>query len=379
MYSNNKTINSDNLNQVKKLAYIVTLDNMLKTYDDMEQQGEDTILKCGRSVSDLTDAISMKLTHLVNSKRTLTCRNVLIANYDTMTNLQYWLNHKLFADLPKADAVALKKKIRQMVDLMAELAMKIFRLGESHSEAFFKKLMKSYDACQNTPYMIWKTRQLRLTIKEYRQYQAELTADILNLGIMDHDDTPRDDERAAVRLDLLTREMSHGKQLSDNFIDAAAKLRRYTYWEGDKFMVDYPLIKQYLYRIFDKLTNDQRIALYYYNVQMKQLHQDMDELAGRQASKAHDKADVTAQQDETLCLLIDPSVDDEELKIHNVIKRLVRRQGIQEICTYLYQLKNEKKVMLPQNAEKTYHELVRMGMPGGEGYSLKTFMKYYRR
>lgn len=190
MYSNNITINSDNLNQVKKLAYIVTLDNMLKTYDNMEQQDEDTILKCGRSVSDLTDAISMKLTHL---------------------------------------------------------------------------------------------------------------------------------------------------------------------------------------------TNDQRIALYYYNVQMKQLHQDMDELAGRQASKAHDKADVTAQQDETLCLLIDPSVDDEELKIHNVIKRLVRRQGIQEICTYLYQLKNEKKVMLPQNAEKTYHELVRMGMPGGEGYSLKTFMKYYRR
>ena len=324
MYSNNKTINSDNLNQVKKLAYIVTLDNMLKTYDDMEQQGEDTILKCGRSVSDLTDAISMKLTHLVNSERTLTCRNVLIANYDTMTNLQYWLNHKLFADLPK-------------------------------------------------------TRQLRLTIKEYRQYQAELTADILNLGIMDHDDTPRDDERAAVRLDLLTREMSHGKKLSDNFIDAAAKLRRYTYWEGDKFMVDYPLIKQYLYRIFDKLTNDQRIALYYYNVQMKQLHHDMDELAEQPASKAKAKSTATPRQDETLCLLIDPSVDDEELKIHNVIKRLVRRQGIQEICTYLYQLKNEKKVMLPQNAEKTYHELVRMGMPGGEGYSLKTFMKYYRR
>lgn len=77
--------------------------------------------------------------------------------------------------------------------------------------------------------------------------------------------------------------------------------------------------------------------------------------------------------------LIDPSVDDEEWRIHNVIKRLVRRQGIQEICTYLYQLRNEKKVMLPQNAEKAYHELVRMGMPDGEGYSLKTFMRYYRR
>ena len=380
MYSNSKTINSDNLNQVKKLAYIVTLDNMLKTYDDMEQQGEDTILKCGRSVSDLTDAISMKLTHLVNSERTLTCRNVLIANYETMTNLQYWLNHKLFDDLPKADSVALKKKIRQMVDLMAELAIKIFRLGESHSEAFFKKLMKSYDACQNTPYLIWKSRQLRLTIKELRQYQAELTADILNLGIMNYDDTPTDEERAAVRLDLLTQEMSHGKKLSDNFIDAAAKLRRYSYWEGDKFMVDYSLAKQYLYRIFDKLTNDQRIALYYYNVQMKQLHQDMDELPERPASKAKAKSTATPRQDEEMFKFVHPSLDDEAAwQVHNEVKRLVKRQGVQEICLYLRKLVSEDKIYLPIMPSVAYAELVRMGMPTTEGFGERYFSKQYHQ
>ena len=121
--NNNK--NKDSLGKVKKLAYIVTLDNMLKSYDELNKQDEDVIVKCGRSVSDLTDAICVKLTNLVNSERTLTCRNVLIANYDMMTAPQYWLNHKLFADLPKADSVALKKKIRQMVDLMAELAMTV--------------------------------------------------------------------------------------------------------------------------------------------------------------------------------------------------------------------------------------------------------------
>ena len=210
---------------------------------------------------------------------------------------QYWLNHKLFADLPKADSVALQKKIRQMVDLMAALAMKIFQLGESHSEAFFKKLMKSYEASQNTPYKIWKSRQLRLTMKKYKQYQAELTADILNLGIMDHDDEPTDEERAAVRLDLLKMEMSHGKKLSDNFIDAAAKLRRYSYWDGHKFMIDYPIAKQYLYRIFDKLTNDQRIALYYYNVQMIQLHQDMDELHQEEPSASTYMPSSESQED----------------------------------------------------------------------------------
>ena len=29
--------------------------------------------------------------------------------------------------------------------------------------------------------------------------------------------------------------------------------------------------------------------------------------------------------------------------------------------------------------EKAYNELVRLGMPDGDGYSLKTFMKHYKR
>ena len=293
---NNNKIKCESLGKVKKLAYIVTLDNMLKSYDGLKKQDEEAIAKSGSSVSILTDAIIEKLTNLVNSERTLTCRNVLIANYDTMTAPQYWLGHKLFADLPKADSDALQKKIRQMVDLMAELAMKIFQLGESHSDAFFKKLMKSYEASQHTPYEIWKSRQYRLTMKKYKQYQAELTADILNLGIMDYDDEPTDEEIAAVRLDLLKSEMSRGKVLSANFIDAAAKLRRYSYWEGNKFIIDYPLAKQYLYRIFDKLTNDQRIALYYYDVQMKQIHEDMEKLRQEAPTTSANISPATSQE-----------------------------------------------------------------------------------
>ena len=77
---------------------------------------------------------------------------------------------------------------------------------------------------------------------------------------------------------------------------------------------------------------------------------------------------------------IHPSVEaDQEWLIHDEIVRLVARQGIQEICKYLTQLSDDKKVLLPQNAEKAYNELVRLGMPSSEGYRLKTFMKYYKR
>jgi hypothetical protein len=78
---------------------------------------------------------------------------------------------------------------------------------------------------------------------------------------------------------------------------------------------------------------------------------------------------------------IHPAVDskDTEWQIHDEIQRLVSKQGIQEICQYLKQMASEKRILLPQNAEKVYNELVRIGMPNGEGYNLKTFRNCYSK
>ena len=70
---------------------------------------------------------------------------------------------------------------------------------------------------------------------------------------------------------------------------------------------------------------------------------------------------------------------EQERQIHEEVKRLVAHHGMQEICNYLYQLKEEKKILLPMSLTTTYDELVRMGMPQGEGYSMKNFQKYYKR
>ena len=90
--------------------------------------------------------------------------------------------------------------------------------------------------------------------------------------------------------------------------------------------------------------------------------------------------DTCPHGSEELFHFIHPSVEScEEWQIHEEVRRLVTRQGIQEICLYLKLLADDRKILLPQNAERTYNELVRMGMPNGEGYSLKTFQKYYKR
>ena len=81
---------------------------------------------------------------------------------------------------------------------------------------------------------------------------------------------------------------------------------------------------------------------------------------------------------EELFHFIHPSVDeDQEWAIHREVKRLVKCNGVQEICSYLKQMAAEKKVLLPQMPSAAYAELVRMGMPSGEGFNESTFRKYY--
>ena len=77
---------------------------------------------------------------------------------------------------------------------------------------------------------------------------------------------------------------------------------------------------------------------------------------------------------------IHPAVDSrQEWQVHDEVRRLVSRQGIQEICQHLLQMSKDKLLLLPQSPLAAYAELVRMGMPNGAGFNEKTFQKYYRK
>ena len=77
---------------------------------------------------------------------------------------------------------------------------------------------------------------------------------------------------------------------------------------------------------------------------------------------------------------VHPEIEnDEAWRIHEAVKRLVAYQKVPEICAYLRELKQKGKVMLPSNAAIMYNELVRLGMPTGEGYSEKHFSNSYTK
>ena len=77
---------------------------------------------------------------------------------------------------------------------------------------------------------------------------------------------------------------------------------------------------------------------------------------------------------------VHPEVEDDEAwRIHDAVKRLVAHQRVPEICAYLKELKQKGKVMLPSISAIMYNELVRLGMPTGEGFSEKHFSNCYTK
>jgi hypothetical protein len=260
-----------------KLSQLLTLECMLDAYDSLNIKDSWIIEKQGVCVVELVDDTNATLKRLISSKTRLSCRNVLVANFETMTNTAHWLKSKLFLDLPKALGKALREKIVQMVDLLKALMVKIIDVDEFAKE-FFERLKKRYWKGRTTDYELWKARQSKLTIERLTEYQAELTANMLIMGVLKFDEAPSGQEMEDVDMQMLRKKLKDGKVLPDGFEIECAKLRRYSHWEGDRFVIDYHLLRKYLYCMFGKLTSDQHIKMFEYDIQMIQIHEDIERL-----------------------------------------------------------------------------------------------------
>ena len=123
-----------------KLSQLLTLECMLDAYDNLNIKDAWVTEKQEECVEGLVDVIIEQLNRLLNSKIRLSCRNVLVANFETMTKTGHWLERKLFADLPKALSKVLKDKIYQMVDLLKALMLKIIDVEADFADRFFERM-----------------------------------------------------------------------------------------------------------------------------------------------------------------------------------------------------------------------------------------------
>ena len=279
-----------------KLSQLLTLESMLNAYDNLNIKDAWVIEKQGECVEELVDVIIEKLNRLLSSKTRLSCRNVLVTNFETMTDTGHWLQRKLFMDLPKALGKVLRDKIDQMVDLLNALMVKVIDVEADFADRFFERMKKRCRKYSTTGFDLWKAQQSKITIKGLVTYQVDLTADMLSCGILKYAGRPNGEEVQNVDKDKLALKLTDKSRLTDDFIRECAKLRRYSHWEGDRFVIDYHRLRKYMFCEFGKLTCEQHVKMYEYDIQMKQIHEDIKRLEEEERCAEGEMEECTIDQ-----------------------------------------------------------------------------------
>ena len=248
---------------------------------------------------------------------------------------------------------------------------------------YFRSCMKECEEMTvTTAYRIWVQNNQPLTIDKLKTKLTETIAKALIAGIMKHDTPPTRRELQQVDMEQVIQELPADYELPDDFKKRWAQFCRYTHWDGDILRFDYNKYGRYGCCHRDEFTEEERYAIYELDKTQLLIRQDMEKLLPEQiqkAGKTSAKA-ATSDQEEELFHFIHPEIEEEEAwHIHKAIKRLVAHHGIQDICRFLNEMARDKKILLPQSAEMAYTELRRMGMPDGEGFGKKYFMRYYNK
>ena len=263
---------------------LLILEQILEHYNELDFKKTRDISISGQFVKELVEEINRKLIRLLESKRRPTFSHALVTKFKTMANPNHWLESKLFQVLPRKESKLLRERIEEMVDLLKALWLKITNVDDDFADRLFERMKKRCRKYRVTDYDIWKLKHPEKTMAQLTHYQAQLTAEMLISGILKYDDRPNGEEMDGVDLPRLMKKLNIDT-LPEKFDEECAKLRRYSHWEGEMFIIDYHLLRKYIYRVFKLLTINQRIAMFNYDVQMKQIHKDMRDILKKQQTQ----------------------------------------------------------------------------------------------
>ena len=280
----------------------------------------------------------------------------------------------------------LKRLIVQFNSLLAEAEIAKLNCDPVVFKEFFFRKKKEY--CDENVVIRFNRKLHRkkpITLGKLKKLELEAVLKALNQGIFDFADTPSKQDVNKVSQELTTDLLPCNFEITDDVKTRYAQFRQFAEKRGPMLVFDYERYGQYVVDNFNQFDDDQIRAIYELDVKLHLIHKEMvnlnKELENVLNGKDNGKnVSCLNEYGEEMFHFIHPSLDDEEgWKIHNEVKRLVKRQSIPDICQYLKKLASEEKILLPLMPSVAYAELVRMGMPNGEGFSEKYFRNCYMK
>ncbi len=332
------------------------------------------------------------------------CVRVLNVDFKKLSSKGYWLRGRMKDDMMACSDMPLSLKTSQRefhssIDLYkayetiaCEMAVNFKKVENTFDqpqlyEPLMQYLKKLYaDPLIDYEYAKIKESYIEPTLDDYLTMQVTACVELLHSGMLRDALSVSNEEIEKVDEEKLLSLLDPRCKVPANLKELWAKFMKLMVFKADVLLVPKrEKIRIQVLKHFDHMNEDQLRALFRLDDLLRLIHQDMIKL--KPGLEKHLNPTVNEQPecnqqkpDEELFHFIHPSLDDEEgWKIHNEVKRLVRRMSLPDIIKYLRKLASKDIVLLPLMPSSAYVELVRMGMPSGGGFSEKHFRNCYMK
>lgn len=300
----------------------------------------------------------------------------------------FWKFIDLFFDKIKNDEVyqSLKDKVAQFRALLAEVEKAMRNCDPIVFEKYFFRVKPAdVEECVVKRFQQELYENMPITSEKLIVMQSQAVINAIGAGIFDDTHKVSWDEVKKVSPDLATDYVPCDFKVTDDFKKKYALFRRFTYKRGVVLVLNYEKYGKYIVKHKYDFEDGQLKAIYELDVMLREIRLEMErrypELVSTPDSAVTEQPEGNqSEAGEELSLFIHPSLDDEEgWKIHNELKRLVRRQSLADIIKHLRKLESNNIVLMPIVSSVAYDELVRLGMPNTGGFSKEHFRKQYFR
>lgn len=180
----------------------------------------------------------------------------------------------------------------QMNQLLEVICDKLANLNEDVYNKVYSNYYHQQKALCNVrtvkmKYNAIKIKFGRLNKKKSKALQTYIVAEALKNGVMDPDYRPNNVDIKEVQVQKVIEELPDKYELPDKFDVLCAKIKRYTFWKGIYFSINYDEYGNYLYRCDHKFTPEQRMAVFELDYMLYLVHQDI-KMFGEEGQKDSD-------------------------------------------------------------------------------------------
>ena len=332
------------------------------------------------------------------------CVRVLNVDFSKYSSKDYWLRSRMkddmtaYSDMPLS-LITGKSEYSSSLDLyngyetiVSEMVVNFKKVESTFDQPqlydpLMQYLKKLYaDPLIDYEYAKIKESYIEPTLDDYLTMQVTACVELLHSGMLRDALSISNEEIEKVNEEKLLSLLDPRCKVPANLKELWAKFMKLMVFKADVLLVPKrEKIRIQVLKHFDHMNEDQLRALFRLDDLLRLIHQDMIKL--KPGLEKHLNPTVNEQPecnqqkpDEELFHFIHPEIEEEESwHIHNAIKRLVLYQKVPEICDYLKKQAQKEKLFLPPNPSFVYQELVRLGMPTGDGYSEKYFSACYKK